>query len=257
MANESNEDIHPSLKEAREAAKKIKTGGFDDLGARVADEVTQQIASDLNSDDEKRRAHALEKIEETKQRWVQTSGRKEAVGTAGAILTRLMALGIIDEFPQGKVDVFDIRPDVGFLLANLRSEIDGVDYKLIEKESLSFVEGTESHAFAAQYAGSWSGYAMVESFSPPPVESLGAQLKTHARARIGVSAITKGKGIEEKLQENAENWARSQNNKGVWLELGVDDKPTLTIYEKLGYRTVGMYTDTDGRGTIIAAKKFT
>ncbi len=76
--------------QALKAAKNIQEGKFQDPHI-VVEEVTNHIISDLNSGDERKIKRAHEKIEDLQHSWCNPT---QPSGTAGAILTRLQALGL-------------------------------------------------------------------------------------------------------------------------------------------------------------------
>ena len=96
MSESGTQDTHPDLLKAQKAAKIIQDEGFDDLGGKTAEIRVNWIVNGLNSTDESEKEQALKDIKRFKNEWLLRDG----AGTAGSILTRLMARGIIEDFPK-------------------------------------------------------------------------------------------------------------------------------------------------------------
>jgi hypothetical protein len=100
MDENETSGTHPLLLEAQRNARYIEKHGFDDFGAKTAEIRVKQIVEGLKSKDELKRAEALELIKRFENEWLMRDG----AGTAGSILTRLIGLGIIEDFPKREIE---------------------------------------------------------------------------------------------------------------------------------------------------------
>ncbi len=255
MGDENGKDIHPELLKAQKAAEYIQHFGYDDQGGKSADLLTKQITDGLfgSADDQR---EALEKIEEQKRQWVNN---EKGAGTAGAILSRLLALGVIDEFPIGEREIIDIhnfKERGAWILGHLKSQIDRTDESEEIATANNFIQKHYNYAFIGRYAGDFCAYAIINSHKMPLIELIQKKLEGFVYAKIGVKERSKNKGLEDDLVAHIEKWAKENNRLGVWMEYLANDNSFAEMLQKHGYHEQGVYMDKNRKGFIISSKRF-
>ena len=142
----------------------------------------------------------------------------------------------------------------------LRSRID--NDKSIQKLSLEaekYVKGESRIAFISQQGDIPTGFVEIMEEDELPI---GApefnDLRDYAHlARIGVIEEYRGRGIGKKLLAEAEDWAKQQGKKGVWLDYLTVNEEAKHLYSSFGYKDACEFIDPNkGKARKIAVKTF-
>ncbi len=154
----------------------------------------------------------------------------------------------------------DIEPHNSSILHDLRKQVDKANDDKLTAEVRKYSEGEEGRkAIIALDNLTPSGYVeMKPSEELPEGTTSRGDLNEYAHlARVGVLPEARGRGIGKRLMQTAEEWAKEQDKKGLWLDYLANNKPAEALYRSLGYAVVELFTDKDNRKRVLVKKDLT
>jgi aminoglycoside 6'-N-acetyltransferase I len=130
----------------------------------------------------------------------------------------------------------------------------------LQAEAEKYVEGKDRKAFLSMQGEVATGFVEVKSeeaeLPDGAPEMLGLDGLAHLE-RIAVAEKFRGQGIAKELLSKAEEWAKQQGRKGIWLDCLVENVAAGKLYESAGYRDAVEFTDPKkGKQRKIVAKYF-
>ncbi len=160
----------------------------------------------------------------------------------------------------GELKTSTVTPENKDKLSELRSRIDKDKSKeKLVHEAEKYAEGEGRVAFISEQEGTTTGFVeiILDEELPVGASEISNLNELAHLARIGVTEEYRGRGIGKKLLAEAEEWAKQEGKKGMWLDYLTTNDRAQHLYASAGYKDVAEFTDTSkNKPRRIAVKMF-